>query len=177
MVVIEEGSPSNEGNFHLEPTDVVIEEGSPSNEGNFHLEPTDVVIEEGSPSNEGNFHLEPTDVVIEEGSPSNEGIENMEAENDAETVEVAENMWAQLLEKIVTESLAPEKTGHVDVVGPKQVDQSRDTLAKDTRTLKPSRKKTTVEDSITCCIDIFDFIEIHATVTLLGALKNYIKKN
>ncbi|KAL3646904.1 hypothetical protein CASFOL_009448 [Castilleja foliolosa] len=135
-------------------TELVNQEPRPVNEVIDNLEaekadenvrePTGVVIEEGSPSNEGNFNLEPTDVVIEEGSPSNEGIENMEAENDAETVEVAENMWAQLLEKIVTEYLAPEKTGHVDVVGPKQVDQSRDTLAKDTRTLKPSRKKTTV---------------------------------
>ncbi|KAL3626947.1 hypothetical protein CASFOL_029160 [Castilleja foliolosa] len=88
-------------------------------------------------------------VVNEEARPDNEGIENMEAEVDAETVKVAENMWSQLLEKIVTEyeltePLAPDKTGHVDVVGPKQVDQSRGTLEKDTRTIKPSRKKTDV---------------------------------
>ncbi|KAL3628015.1 hypothetical protein CASFOL_028117 [Castilleja foliolosa] len=62
----------------------------------------------------------------------------MEAENDVETVKVTEYE--------LTEPVAPEKTGacNVDVVGPKQVDQSWDTLEKDTRTIKPSRKKTTV---------------------------------
>ncbi|KAL3652060.1 hypothetical protein CASFOL_001741 [Castilleja foliolosa] len=79
---------------------------------------------------------ENTDVVNEEARPDNEGIENMEAEVDAETMKVTEYE--------LTEPRAPEKTGHVDVVGPKQVNQSMDTSGKDTRTIKPSRKKTVV---------------------------------
>ncbi|KAL3621824.1 hypothetical protein CASFOL_034310 [Castilleja foliolosa] len=101
------------------PTEGVITEEMMTNE-----ELTELVNQEATPDNELIDNLEaenatenvrdPTDVVIEEGSPSNEGIENMEAENDDETVKG-------------TGPLAPEKTGQVDVVGPKQVDQSRET--------------------------------------------------
>ncbi|KAL3656134.1 hypothetical protein CASFOL_000530 [Castilleja foliolosa] len=108
------------------PSEGVITEEMMTNE-----ETTELVNQEARPDNEVIDNLEaenaaenvrePTDVVIEDSRPSNEGIENMEAENDAETVK-----------------------GHMDFLGPKQVDQPRDTLEKDTRTIKPSRKKTNV---------------------------------
>ncbi|KAL3656000.1 hypothetical protein CASFOL_000396 [Castilleja foliolosa] len=81
------------------PTEGVITEEMMTNE-----ETNELVNQEARPDIE-----EPTDVVIEEGRPSNEWIENMEAENDAETVKVTEYE--------LTEPVAPEKIGNVDVVG------------------------------------------------------------
>ncbi|KAL3626827.1 hypothetical protein CASFOL_029399 [Castilleja foliolosa] len=79
-------------------------------------------------------------------NPSTEVMDKL-MDEDTEAVKAA-SMWAELLEKIVTDNqvtapLEPEKTGHVDDMGSKQGDETVDTSKKNESAKKPPMKKTT----------------------------------